>query len=72
MYDVNTDNTNKILSFCKENRIEVVGIIPFNPKVTEAMVNGKTIAEYSPESNVTEKIKEMWRKMCLSLKSSDS
>ena len=72
MYDVNTDNTNKILSFCKENRIEVVGIIPFNPKVTEAMVNGKTIAEYSPESNVTEEIKEMWRKMCLSLKSGGS
>ena len=63
MYDVNTSNTNKILSFCKENRIEVVGIIPFSPEVTQAMVNGKTIVEYSPKSCVAEEIKNMWNKM---------
>ena len=63
MYDVNTSNTNKILSFCKENRIEVVGIIPFSPEVTEAMVNGKTIVEYSPISGVSDEIKNMWNKM---------
>jgi MinD superfamily P-loop ATPase len=72
MYDINADNTNKILSFCKENGTDVVGIIPFNPEVTQAMVNGKTIVEYSPESNVAEEITNMWRKMCLSLKSGDS
>jgi MinD superfamily P-loop ATPase len=63
MYDVNTSNTNKILSFCKENRIEVVGIIPFSPEVTQAMVNGKTIVEYSPMSGVSDEIKNMWNKM---------
>jgi MinD superfamily P-loop ATPase len=63
MYDVNTCNTKKILSFCKEKRIEAVGIIPFDPGVTEAMVNGKTIVEYSPKSGVSEEIKNMWNKM---------
>ena len=63
MYDVNTGNTNKILSFCKENGIEVVGIIPFSSEVTQAMVNGKTIVEYSPESSVAEEIMNMWKKM---------
>ena len=63
MYDINTGNTNKILSFCKENRIEVVGIIPFSPEVTQAMVNGKTIVEYSPTSGVSDEIKNMWNKM---------
>jgi len=67
MYDVNADNTDKILSFCRENRIDVVGIIPFSPEVTHAMVNGKTIVEYSPESSVTEEITSMWKKMRLSL-----
>jgi MinD superfamily P-loop ATPase len=67
MYDVNADNTNKILSFCGENRIDVVGIIPFSSEVTQAMVNGKTIVEYSPESSVTEEFMRMWKKMCLSL-----
>jgi MinD superfamily P-loop ATPase len=68
MYDINTENTNKIMSFCKENGIDVVGIIPFSSEVTQAMVNGKTIVEYSPESSVTEEIKRMWKKMYLSLR----
>jgi len=67
MYDINTDNTNRILSFCKENGTDVVGIIPFSPEVTQAMVNGKTIVEYSPKSVVAEEILSMWKKMCLFL-----
>lgn len=71
MYDVNVDNTNKILDFCRENRIDVVGIIPFNPEVTQAMVNGKTIVECFPESSVTEEIMNMWKKLHSFLKSNN-
>ncbi len=63
MYDVNVSNTNKILDFCKENGADVVGVIPFNPEVTQAMVNGKTIVEYSPTGAVTEEIVKMWNKL---------
>ena len=61
MYDINKDNTSKILRFCKENNIKVVGRIHFNPKVTEAMVNGKTIMEYAPESDVAKEIENLWK-----------
>ncbi len=61
MYDINKENTDKILKFCEENNIKIVGRIPFNPKVTEAMVNGKTIVEYDPKSNVTKEIKSIWK-----------
>jgi MinD superfamily P-loop ATPase len=63
MYDVNVNNTTKILDFCKENRTEVVGILPFSSEVTQAMVNGKTIVEYSSESGVAQEIAKMWNKM---------
>jgi MinD superfamily P-loop ATPase len=63
MYDVNVSNTTKILDFCKENRTEIVGIIPFSSEVTQAMVNGKTIVEYSSRSGVSEEIKNMWNKI---------
>lgn len=63
MYDVNVSNTNKILSYCKENGAEVVGIIPFSPEVTQAMVNGKTIVEYALQSGVAQEIKKMWNKI---------
>jgi MinD superfamily P-loop ATPase len=68
MHDINRDNTEKIMRFCKENSIEIAGKIPFNPKVTEAMVNGKTIMEYSPESDVAKEIEKIWRKSLSTLK----
>jgi len=63
MFDVNRDNTEKILSFCDEDRVKVVGRIPFSPEVTEAMVNGKTIMEYAPQSVVANEIEAMWSKI---------
>jgi MinD superfamily P-loop ATPase len=67
MYDINTDNTNKILNFCKESGVEVVGLVQFTPEVTQAMVNGKTVVEYAPKSGVAEETAEMWKKLSLSL-----
>jgi len=67
MYDINRDNTKKIMHFCKESNIEIAGRIPFNPKVTEAMVNGKTIIDYSPESDVAKEIEVIWKKLYSSL-----
>jgi MinD superfamily P-loop ATPase len=63
MYDINVSNTKKILSFCKESRVDVVGIIPFSTEVTQAMINGKTIVEYSSTSGVSEEVKNMWNKL---------
>lgn len=67
MYDINGDNTNRILKFCEKNDVEVVGKIPFNPVVTKAMVNGKAVIEYSPESDVAKEIVDMWRRLCSEL-----
>jgi len=67
MYDINEDNTNKISRFCKENGVEVIGKIPFNPVVTEAMVNGKSIMEYSPECDVAKEIVAIWNRLCKEL-----
>lgn len=72
MFDINMDNTEKILSFCRENGVEFVGRIPFSPKVTEAMINGMTILEYSPRSAVAVEIKNMWEKiLTLALKADE-
>lgn len=61
-HDINKENTAKIVEFCGSNGIEVVGMIPFDPIVTEAMVAGKTVMEYSPESEVSQSIKELWQR----------
>jgi MinD superfamily P-loop ATPase len=63
MYDINIENTEKIESFCQKSGAELVGRIPFNSKITEAMVNGKTIVEYDPKNGVSHEIKKMWKKI---------
>jgi len=67
MYDINQVNTEKIIKFCKKMNIDLVGKVPFNPLVTKAMVNGKPIVEYAPESDVAKELKETWTKIYLTL-----
>ena len=61
-YDLNEDNTARIAEFCRSTGVKIVGKIPFDPIVTEAMVGGKSILEYSPGSRVSKAIEEMWKK----------
>ena len=68
MYDINKDNTEKIVGFCEENGIKAVGRITFNPIITKAMVNGKPIVEYAPESDVAKEIERIWRNIVSALK----
>jgi len=63
MYDVNKDNAYRIYRFCEENGVEVVGNIPFDPVVTEAMVNGRAVVEYSPECDVAKEIAAIWNRL---------
>lgn len=68
MHDINRGNTDQILSFCRKDSIKVVGKIPFNPVVTEAMVHGKSSVEYAPESDVAKEIAKIWEKIISALK----
>jgi len=44
-FDINTENTSKIEQYCLENNLEVAGKIPYDPDVTRAMVNKKSVIE---------------------------
>ena len=68
MYDINRENTKRIVRFCKANKIDVIGKIPFNPIVTEAIVNAKPVLEHFPESDVAREIENIWEKILSALK----
>jgi len=63
MFDVNLENTEKIMNFCSTQKIEVVGKIPFGPEVTMSMVQGIPVVECSPRSLTSIEIKNMWKKI---------
>jgi len=66
-YDINLENTKKIVEFCENKNIEVVGKLSFDPIVTKAMVAGKPVVKYSPKSLVSKEITESWEETLSSL-----
>jgi len=65
-FDINTDNTKRIGEYCKRNDIPIVGKLPYDIIMTEAMVNEKSVIEFSKGSLSNEIIK-MWDKIKLRL-----
>lgn len=58
-YDINAENTGKIESFCREEKIEVAARISFDNVVTEAMIKGLPVVEFS-HGQVSQEIKNLW------------
>jgi len=59
-YDLNTDFTDQIEAYCKSVGSTFLGRIPFDTVVTEAMVDGKSVVEYTETGQVSEEIKRIW------------
>lgn len=61
-YDVSVENTRAIEKFCCREGIEVVGKIPFDPAVIQAVNSGNTIVD-DPDSKAGKELKRIWRKV---------
>jgi len=59
-YDLNEENTYRIESYCANKGIEVAVRISFDNVITEAIVQGLPVVEYS-NNKVTHQIKELWQ-----------
>ena len=59
-FDLNDKNTIAIYDYCKENEVEVAAMIPFDNAVTEAMVKGVSVVEYS-NGRISREIKSLWQ-----------
>jgi len=59
-YDINEENSHQIESYCLSHGVKVAGEIPFDNVVTESIVRGIPVVEYS-SGRVTQEIERMWR-----------
>jgi MinD superfamily P-loop ATPase len=66
-YDINVENTRKIESYCGNEKIEVFAKIPFDNVVTEAMIKGLPVVEFS-NGKVSQEIEKLWSRVGESLK----
>ncbi len=60
--DINPENTERIKEFCRTEGTPVIGEIPFDPVVTQAMVYESTVVEYSG-GRLSNEIKKMWMRL---------
>jgi MinD superfamily P-loop ATPase len=59
-YDINRDNTQNIEDYCREQGTKVIAHIPFDNAVTEALIHGQPVVEYS-KAAVSAKIEKLWQ-----------
>ena len=59
-FDINLENTQRIASYCEKSGSRIIGQIPYEPRVVEALVNRKTIVDY-PCNGVQDIVLNMWK-----------
>lgn len=60
--DINRAHSKLIMSYCQSESIEVLGQIPFDPAVTEAMVQGVPVTVFT-DGPVSQALKGIWEKL---------
>ena len=60
--DLNPARADEIAAFCAERGVELVGRIPYDTVVTEAMVQGRPVTAYT-ERPVAQALKETWSRV---------
>jgi MinD superfamily P-loop ATPase len=58
--DIYPQGTAEIVEFCMDKDIQMVGQIPFDLTVTEALVQGHAVTAFAPEAPASQAIQEIW------------
>jgi len=61
--DLNPAQTAAIETYCRAQGIEVVGTLPFDTVVTEAMVHGQPVTAYQPDGAMATALREAWSRL---------
>ena len=61
--DVNPAHTANIEAYCRTQGIELVGRLPYDTVVTEAMVQGQPVTIYEPGGAMDSAMREVWARV---------
>jgi MinD superfamily P-loop ATPase len=59
--DLYPQGTSQIEAYCQAHGVEMIGHIPFDGTVTEAMVRGEPVTAYRPDAAASQAITHIWR-----------
>lgn len=58
--DLYPEGSAEITSYCQEHNFEVIGTIPYDNGVTEAMTHGKPVTAYQSTGAAAQALREVW------------
>lgn len=61
--DIYPEGAAGIETFCQEEGIEIVGKIPFDLTITEAMVQGQSATDFDPQAPASKALQPIWQKV---------
>jgi len=59
---INAENTSKIEQYCQKNNIPIVGKLPYDTTITQAMIHEQSVIEFS-DGVLSRTIRDMWNKI---------
>ncbi len=59
-YDVNKTMAREIEKYCEHQGLPVIGKVPFDKIMVEAMVDQKSVIEYDPSSKISKLLTDIW------------
>jgi MinD superfamily P-loop ATPase len=59
--DIYPGGAAQIEAYCRERGIEIVGRIPFDMSVTDAMVHGEPVTAWRPETSASRALTDIWQ-----------
>jgi len=62
-YDLNDALSDAIVNWCRSVQIPVIGQLPFDRAVVDAMVNCESVTNWAPDSTISNAIKRIWNKL---------
>jgi MinD superfamily P-loop ATPase len=69
--DINPAHTAAIEAYCADQGIAVVGKLPYDTVVTEAMVHGQAVTAYQPNGAVAAALRAAWERLQAALQNRD-
>ncbi|MGQ8336128.1 nucleotide-binding protein [Sunxiuqinia sp. A32] len=62
-YDINQTLSDQLVEWCDKMQTPVIGKVPFDKTVVDAMVNCQSIIDWKPDSEISNEIKKIWNKL---------
>jgi MinD superfamily P-loop ATPase len=59
--DIYPEGSQQIQNYCDRNQVDIVGSIPFDPTVTQAMVQGEPVTAYAPDAPASLELNRIWK-----------